>query len=262
MQIIALQEYTDKYISLYQGEIRNLNKEIAERLIEQGIVRQHDTIDDTSGNNNNNNITFFEHIEGVSTQVENGYALGPLVYNEEMQIYSDKMNKMTFKFTVDGVKYILSAEEYVQFFNGTKTVGDLIGIAATSYSDATAIFSTPGEHSLQIDAILPEESEEQIISGVWLLYHNGGNDWSLRQPGNDGFKYFNITEHAGEWIIIDTSPVYFNNTHALAHIIENGDSDYTISCSFIYANGSENLYNATLGWENNALSVTETRIGQ
>lgn len=41
MKIIALQEYTDKYISLYEGEIRNINDPLAQRLIEKGIVKEH-----------------------------------------------------------------------------------------------------------------------------------------------------------------------------------------------------------------------------
>lgn len=41
MKIIALQEYTDKYISLYEGEIRNINDLLAQRLIEKGIVKEH-----------------------------------------------------------------------------------------------------------------------------------------------------------------------------------------------------------------------------
>lgn len=65
MQIIALQEYTDKYISLYEGEIRNLNQEIAERLIEQGIVREHDKIPNDS---KNETITpIISYAEGVAT---------------------------------------------------------------------------------------------------------------------------------------------------------------------------------------------------
>lgn len=68
MQIIALQEYTDKYISLYEGEIRNLNKELAQRLIEQGIVRQHDKIPDDS---KNETITpIISYAEGVATLAE------------------------------------------------------------------------------------------------------------------------------------------------------------------------------------------------
>ena len=32
-EIIALQEYTDKFISLYQGEIRNIEDNLAQELI-------------------------------------------------------------------------------------------------------------------------------------------------------------------------------------------------------------------------------------
>lgn len=52
MEIIALQQYTDKYVSLYQGEIRNINTELAERLIEKKIVRQHIENEDSSDKNN------------------------------------------------------------------------------------------------------------------------------------------------------------------------------------------------------------------
>lgn len=41
MEIIALQEYTDKYISLYEGQIRNIEDKLAEELIEKGIVAEH-----------------------------------------------------------------------------------------------------------------------------------------------------------------------------------------------------------------------------
>lgn len=53
MEIIALQEYTDKYISLYEGEIRNVNKELADRLIEKGIVAEHSDNGSDSGDINN-----------------------------------------------------------------------------------------------------------------------------------------------------------------------------------------------------------------
>lgn len=42
MEVIALQEYTDKYVSLYEGEIRNINDPLAERLIEKGVVANHE----------------------------------------------------------------------------------------------------------------------------------------------------------------------------------------------------------------------------
>ena len=42
MEIIALQQYTDKYVSLYEGEIRNIQDSLANRLIEKGIIAEHD----------------------------------------------------------------------------------------------------------------------------------------------------------------------------------------------------------------------------
>ena len=40
-QIIAKQEYTDKYVSLYEGQIRNIANDLADILIEKGIVAEH-----------------------------------------------------------------------------------------------------------------------------------------------------------------------------------------------------------------------------
>ena len=50
MEIIALQQYTDKYVSLYEGEIRNLEDRLATQLIEKDIVAEHnDSSGDTGG---------------------------------------------------------------------------------------------------------------------------------------------------------------------------------------------------------------------
>ena len=46
-EIIALKEYTDKYVSLYEGEIRNIENNLADRLITQEIVAEHS--DSSSG---------------------------------------------------------------------------------------------------------------------------------------------------------------------------------------------------------------------
>lgn len=61
MEIIALQQYTDKYVSLYQGEIRNINTELAQRLIEKGIVKQHTESSEgsDSGSGNPSNDLFY-----------------------------------------------------------------------------------------------------------------------------------------------------------------------------------------------------------
>lgn len=41
MQIIALQQYTDKFVSLYQGQIRNIPDPLALPLIEKGVIAEH-----------------------------------------------------------------------------------------------------------------------------------------------------------------------------------------------------------------------------
>ena len=54
MQIIAKQEYTDKYVSLYEGQIRNISDSLANSLIEKGIVVEHSSDEE----NNNSNIIY------------------------------------------------------------------------------------------------------------------------------------------------------------------------------------------------------------
>lgn len=48
-EVIALQEYTDKYVSFYEGEIRNITDDIADKLITKGIVRLHTDIPEDGG---------------------------------------------------------------------------------------------------------------------------------------------------------------------------------------------------------------------
>lgn len=68
MEVIALQQYTDKYISLYEGEIRNIANDLAQRLIKNKIVREHDKIPDDS---KNETITpIINYTEGVATLAE------------------------------------------------------------------------------------------------------------------------------------------------------------------------------------------------
>lgn len=51
MQIIAKQEYTDKHVSLYEGQIRNISDNLANSLIEKGIVAEHSS-DEGGGSSN------------------------------------------------------------------------------------------------------------------------------------------------------------------------------------------------------------------
>lgn len=56
-EIIALQQYTDKTISLYEGEIRNIEDTLANKLIEQNIVAEHA---ESGGGGGNSSIIFVE----------------------------------------------------------------------------------------------------------------------------------------------------------------------------------------------------------
>ena len=61
MEIIAKQEYTDKYVSLYEGEIRNIPDVIANKLIEQNIVAEHSDSNPSGGEGEeekNNNVVW------------------------------------------------------------------------------------------------------------------------------------------------------------------------------------------------------------
>ena len=48
-EIIALQDYTNQYISLYQGEIRKIETNLANKLIALGVAAQHSTINPSGG---------------------------------------------------------------------------------------------------------------------------------------------------------------------------------------------------------------------
>lgn len=68
-QIIAKQEYTDKYVSLYEGQIRNIANNLADRLIEKGIVAEHD--EDEGGGNSNTGILLITDDDIVACADEN-----------------------------------------------------------------------------------------------------------------------------------------------------------------------------------------------
>ena len=99
-QIIALQEYTDKYISLYQGEIRNIETELANRLIEKNIVAEHNKTGpgEESGYSKITELTtlfednvHFDPVDGTNFTV---------AQIEQLAISADKINV-----TFDGIEY-------------------------------------------------------------------------------------------------------------------------------------------------------------
>ena len=80
-QIIALQEYTDKYVSFYEGEIRNIEDGIANKLIEEGIVAEHD---ESSNSNTTESSSFFINC----TKINNTYT-SDKTYQEVQQALNE-----------------------------------------------------------------------------------------------------------------------------------------------------------------------------
>lgn len=69
MEIIALQEYTDNKVSLYEGEIRNIENNLAQKLIAEGIVAEHSDSGSGSGGGNG--------IEVLSVSVSPDFSTNP-----------------------------------------------------------------------------------------------------------------------------------------------------------------------------------------
>lgn len=223
MEIIALQEYTDKYISLYQGQIRNLNKELAQRLIEQGIVRQHDNIDDNSGNQDIiKTISVVEQYSGTTSEFEGAYWFdGSLNYNKNLLSSESDLNK-TFIFTVDGVEYRSeSAEEFYQYasLNSEDMTpgpnGFLITFETGAFGGGAAevVFSEPGEHSVKVDVV----KQDPVVHYLKIYDAGTQTDPEYRYSFIDENKEgFHPSEHLGEYVYIN----YYGNNWLLTQCIE------------------------------------------
>lgn len=85
-QIIALQEYTDKYISLYEGQIRNIENNLANQLIQQGIVAEHDESSGGGGGSSD-----WDDIENrpaiISSEGENSVLIGQIEQSDSYAEY-------------------------------------------------------------------------------------------------------------------------------------------------------------------------------
>ena len=103
MEIITLQEYTDQYVSLYEGEIRNLPNDLALRLISKGVAAQHDKdiLNTTSSDDNGKILTVINGKPAFSTPAtpEINMNYGIIYTNNYNEVYSDKIfeNKMTLE---------------------------------------------------------------------------------------------------------------------------------------------------------------------
>ena len=87
-QIIALQQYTDKFISLYQGEIRNIQNSLADKLIEEGIVAEHDQASQIN-------------TENLITRLQDGNAPGSIAAKSSLsnQSYTMGENAVAFGYS-------------------------------------------------------------------------------------------------------------------------------------------------------------------
>ena len=146
MEIIALKEYTDRYISLYEGEIRNINEPLALRLIEQGVVANHE---DQQQEEREPNWTLYWSSENDFVNVD---ALIP----ESTQV----------KVIYDGSQFILDSnapyeygsyqlQEIIGQFSGTVIDGDF-----SKYPVALGIIYSDKTGSSMSIVLSPEEQEK------------------------------------------------------------------------------------------------------
>ena len=84
-EIIALQEYTDKYVSLYEGQIRNLTDDIANQLIAKQIVKEHN--DQTVGTN----LTILIKTDAQGRLINDD---GTYVTEQQMRQYKETTNNI------------------------------------------------------------------------------------------------------------------------------------------------------------------------
>ena len=73
MEIIALQDYTDKYVSLYEGEVRNIGKNLANKLIAKGIVAEHDETESGSGSGSSSGGAYVVTVTSEYDETEDSY---------------------------------------------------------------------------------------------------------------------------------------------------------------------------------------------
>lgn len=84
MKIIALQEYTDNKVSLYEGEIRNIENNLAQKLIAEGIVAEHS--DGSQKSQKNLTITKFGPYGSLLLVDKDDPSLSSLSYSDYLNI--------------------------------------------------------------------------------------------------------------------------------------------------------------------------------
>lgn len=189
-QIITLQEYTDKYVSLYEGEIRNIEDGIANKLIEEGIVAEHgETSPDGGG----------------SSKDDKGWVKVDLASLPDFCFYwsNSKIFSLEEFLTDDSIQHGYNVWKLPKSFN--PSVGDniLLRTSETSYSSQTSYkFLTSDWKSNIISngscyAITNVRALKDSPGAVQLIY---GKD--LKQGNGEAFENLSSFVEEGEWILV------------------------------------------------------------
>lgn len=198
-EIIALQQYTDKYVSLYQGEIRNITDNIADRLIAKGIVRLHTDIPEGGssgggGGVDSNIAKIYDeaNYEAMKQDFNNGYQV---ILNDDGRLYL-LWNDET---QIDGYTF-------APFFNNGMLESNYCYLHIDQDSGVTYDTSESMNAIIQTTLIVSEQSGEVVfydpvretnwsISDVWNAAYlsNGSNFKFIYDSGSDRTCILNLS---------------------------------------------------------------------
>lgn len=246
-QIIALQQYTDKYVSLYEGEIRNISNSLADELIEKGIVKQHDD------NENQQRANIKNLVDGNasgsirtsnSTAEDSSYTLGYGAFAEGSNTKASGGNSHAegtlTKATGNGSHaegYNTKATNYVSHAEGGDTT------ASGNYSHAEGNKTTASG--------MASHAEGQYTTASSDSSHVEGYYTTASGVNSHAEGYYTIANHAnqhvfGEYNIKDLSTNPNTQRGNYVFIVGNGNSDHRSNAfamkwdgTFVFADGTE-----------------------
>lgn len=114
MEIITLQAYTDQYVSLYEGEIRNLPNDIALRLINKGVAAQHDKdiLNSTTSDDNGKVLTVVNGKPTFSAPATVNGGNSAINY----VIYYSNNSSQSFLYKEPACNTLVTIEQFIQNF--------------------------------------------------------------------------------------------------------------------------------------------------
>ena len=112
MEIIALQDYTDKYISLYEGQIRNIGGNLASKLIAKGFAAQHDETDGGSDSGGSGGGSYIVNATIVYDENDNATATLDKTFSEISEAISQGRIPYVITQGEDMSNCMLSLAEY------------------------------------------------------------------------------------------------------------------------------------------------------